>query len=75
MLPKHLTSMNIGRFDQCPISPLSLKAIKDAGYEKMTVVQEATLPVILKGLFVYDLRRRVSELKLYLVCIHRFFSD
>ncbi|RVX10073.1 hypothetical protein VitviT2T_023778 [Vitis vinifera] len=37
------------RFDQCPISPLSLKAIKDAGYEKMTVVQEATLPVILKG--------------------------
>ncbi|GAV70822.1 DEAD domain-containing protein/Helicase_C domain-containing protein [Cephalotus follicularis] len=37
------------RFDQCTVSPLSLKAIKDAGYEKMTVVQEATLPVILKG--------------------------
>ncbi|GAB4861602.1 hypothetical protein Ancab_036795 [Ancistrocladus abbreviatus] len=37
------------RFDQCAISPLSLKAIKDAGYEKMTVVQEATLPVILQG--------------------------
>ncbi|KAK3026602.1 hypothetical protein RJ639_041622 [Escallonia herrerae] len=37
------------RFDQCSVSPLSLKAIKDAGYEKMTVVQEATLPVILKG--------------------------
>ncbi|KAK4411495.1 DEAD-box ATP-dependent RNA helicase 31 [Sesamum angolense] len=37
------------RFDQCPISPLSLKAIKDAGYEKMTLVQEATLPVILKA--------------------------
>nr|GEV30645.1 DEAD-box ATP-dependent RNA helicase 31-like [Tanacetum cinerariifolium] len=37
------------RFDQCAVSPLSLKAIKDAGYEKMTVVQEATLPVILKG--------------------------
>lgn len=36
-------------FDQCPISPLSLKGIKDAGYEKMTVVQESTLPVILKG--------------------------
>ena len=53
--------MNIGRFEQCPISPLSLKAIKDAGYEKMTVVQEATLPVILKGLFVYELQGRVSE--------------
>ncbi|KAL6493950.1 hypothetical protein OROGR_031859 [Orobanche gracilis] len=38
------------RFDQCPISPMSLKAIKDAGYERMTLVQEATLPVILKGL-------------------------
>ncbi|CAA0816626.1 DEAD-box ATP-dependent RNA helicase 26 [Striga hermonthica] len=37
------------RFDQCPISPLSFKAIKDAGYERMTLVQEATLPVILKG--------------------------
>ncbi|KAK1425258.1 hypothetical protein QVD17_20606 [Tagetes erecta] len=37
------------RFDQCAVSPLSLKAIKDAGYENMTVVQEATLPVILKG--------------------------
>ncbi|KAL2468858.1 DEAD-box ATP-dependent RNA helicase 31-like [Forsythia ovata] len=37
------------RFDQCSISPWSLKGIKDAGYEKMTVVQEATLPVILKG--------------------------
>ncbi|KAL6952829.1 RNA helicase [Sarracenia purpurea var. burkii] len=37
------------RFDQCSVSPLSLKGIKDAGYEKMTVVQETTLPVILKG--------------------------
>ncbi|KAF5953199.1 hypothetical protein HYC85_011143 [Camellia sinensis] len=37
------------RFDQCSVSPSSLKGIKDAGYEKMTVVQEATLPVILKG--------------------------
>lgn len=39
------------RFDQISISPLSLKGIKDFGYEKMTVVQEATLPVILKGSF------------------------
>ncbi|KAL7239059.1 hypothetical protein ACSBR2_005037 [Camellia fascicularis] len=37
------------RFDQCSVSPLSLKGIKDAGYEKLTVVQEATLPLILKG--------------------------
>ncbi|KAL8062868.1 hypothetical protein ABFX02_02G174900 [Erythranthe guttata] len=37
------------RFDQCSISPLSLKGIKDAGYERMTLVQEATLPLILKG--------------------------
>ncbi|CAN8251751.1 unnamed protein product [Cochlearia groenlandica] len=37
------------RFDEYPLSPLSLKAIKEAGYETMTVVQEATLPIILKG--------------------------
>ncbi|KAF7826172.1 DEAD-box ATP-dependent RNA helicase 31-like [Senna tora] len=37
------------RFDQCSVSPLSLKGVKDAGYENMTVVQEATLPVILQG--------------------------
>lgn len=41
---------NVLRFDQCSVSPSSLKGIKDAGYETMTVVQEATLPVILKGL-------------------------
>jgi len=34
----------------CSVSPLSLKGVKDAGYEKMTIVQEATLPVILEGL-------------------------
>ncbi|CAN6163346.1 unnamed protein product [Urochloa humidicola] len=37
------------RFYQCGISPLSLKSIKDAGYERMTEVQEATLPIILEG--------------------------
>lgn len=37
------------RFEDCNISPLSLRAIRDTGYEQMTVVQEATLPSILKG--------------------------
>ncbi|XP_019184914.1 PREDICTED: DEAD-box ATP-dependent RNA helicase 31-like isoform X2 [Ipomoea nil] len=37
------------RFDKFSLSPLSLKGIKDIGYEKMTLVQEATFPVILKG--------------------------
>ncbi|CAN6444388.1 unnamed protein product [Victoria cruziana] len=37
------------RFEDTSISPLSLKGVKAAGYDKMTVVQEATLPVILKG--------------------------
>ncbi|KAJ4749581.1 hypothetical protein LUZ62_083986 [Rhynchospora pubera] len=37
------------RFDECPISPSSLKGIKDAGYVKMSKVQEATLPLILQG--------------------------
>ncbi|KAK4379207.1 hypothetical protein RND71_001069 [Anisodus tanguticus] len=42
----HLTETG---FDQFPLSPLSLKGVKDAGYKTMTVVQEATLPIILKG--------------------------
>uniref|UniRef100_A0A0C9S689 ATP-dependent RNA helicase n=1 Tax=Wollemia nobilis TaxID=56998 RepID=A0A0C9S689_9CONI len=37
------------RFDECKISPLTLRAIKDAGYANMTIVQEATLPSILNG--------------------------
>ncbi|KAG1367697.1 DEAD-box ATP-dependent RNA helicase 31 [Cocos nucifera] len=37
------------RFEQCSISLLSLKGVKAAGYERMTLVQEATLPLILEG--------------------------
>ncbi|CAL9123261.1 unnamed protein product [Musa acuminata var. zebrina] len=37
------------RFDECSISPLTLRGVKAAGYERMTQVQEATLPLILKG--------------------------
>ncbi|XP_078176814.1 DEAD-box ATP-dependent RNA helicase 31-like isoform X2 [Carex rostrata] len=37
------------RFDEFSISQLTLKGVKSAGYERMTIVQEATLPVILKG--------------------------
>jgi hypothetical protein len=40
-----------GRFDKFNISPLSLKAIHEVmGFTTMTVVQDATLPAILKGL-------------------------
>ncbi|XP_068665801.1 DEAD-box ATP-dependent RNA helicase 31-like [Aristolochia californica] len=41
--------LSVTRFDECSISSLSLKGIKEAGFERMTVVQEATLPIILKG--------------------------
>ncbi|URD94307.1 DEAD-box ATP-dependent RNA helicase [Musa troglodytarum] len=37
------------RFDECGVSPLTIKALTDAGYIQMTVVQEATLPVCLDG--------------------------
>ncbi|RCV21813.1 hypothetical protein SETIT_4G167800v2 [Setaria italica] len=37
------------RFDECPLSPLTLKGVKAANYERMTAVQEATLPIILQG--------------------------
>ncbi|KAL3622228.1 hypothetical protein CASFOL_033639 [Castilleja foliolosa] len=48
-IPSSDSHLSESRFDKCNISPLSLKAIKDAGYERMTLVQEATLPVILNG--------------------------
>ncbi|KAI5059148.1 hypothetical protein GOP47_0002145 [Adiantum capillus-veneris] len=45
--PSYLTKT---RFDKFPVSPLSIKALHSVlKYEKMTEVQEATFPVILKG--------------------------
>ncbi|KAM0872834.1 hypothetical protein ACQ4PT_038456 [Festuca glaucescens] len=37
------------RFDEFGISPLTVKALTDAGYIQTTVVQEAALPVCLEG--------------------------
>ncbi|TYG61628.1 hypothetical protein ES288_D07G164100v1 [Gossypium darwinii] len=37
------------RFDRLSLSPMLLNGVKDLGYEKMTLVQEATLPAILQG--------------------------
>lgn len=43
----------IFRFDECGISPLTVKALTDAGYIQTTVVQEAALPVCLEGIISY----------------------
>lgn len=37
------------RFDECGVSPLTVKALSSAGYVQMTRVQEATLDVCLEG--------------------------
>jgi ATP-dependent RNA helicase MSS116 len=37
------------RFDECNVSPLTVKALTDAGYLQMTKVQEATLSACLEG--------------------------
>ncbi|KAK3019312.1 hypothetical protein RJ639_004632 [Escallonia herrerae] len=37
------------RFDQCSVSPLTVKALTAAGYVQMTRVQEATLSACLEG--------------------------
>lgn len=37
------------RFDECGISPWTVKALSAAGYFQMTRVQEATLSVCLEG--------------------------
>lgn len=38
------------RFDECGISPLTVKALTAAGYVRMTRVQSATLSVCLEGM-------------------------
>lgn len=38
------------RFDEFDISPLTIKALKSAGYVRMTRVQEAALSVVLDGI-------------------------
>ncbi|KAF6133944.1 hypothetical protein GIB67_040708 [Kingdonia uniflora] len=40
------------RFDECNISPLTIKALTSAGYVRMTRVQEATLRTCLHGMDV-----------------------
>ena len=40
------------RFNKNNISPLTLKETNIVGYERMTIVQEAALPSILKGKYV-----------------------
>ena len=37
------------RFDECDVSPLTVKALAEAGYVQMTTVQEATLSACLEG--------------------------
>ncbi|KAL0324321.1 UNVERIFIED_CONTAM: putative DEAD-box ATP-dependent RNA helicase 48 [Sesamum calycinum] len=37
------------RFDECDVSPLTIRALNEAGYEQMTRVQEATLSACLEG--------------------------
>ncbi|BAF10498.1 dEAD-box ATP-dependent RNA helicase 48 [Oryza sativa Japonica Group] len=37
------------RFEECGISPLTVKALTDAGYVQTTVVQETALPMCLEG--------------------------
>lgn len=37
------------RFDECAISPLTIKALSTSGYTHMTRVQETSLPICLEG--------------------------
>nr|GMD32259.1 probable DEAD-box ATP-dependent RNA helicase 48 [Ipomoea batatas]GMD39461.1 probable DEAD-box ATP-dependent RNA helicase 48 [Ipomoea batatas] len=41
--------LSLKRFDECEISPLTVKALTAAGYMQMTRVQEATLSAVLEG--------------------------
>ena len=50
------------RFDEFGISPLTVKALTDAGYIQTTVVQEAALPLCLEGTFLTnELREMIGK--------------
>ena len=52
----------IFRFGQFGISPLTVKALTDAGYIQTTVVQEAALPLCLEGTFLTnELREMIGK--------------
>lgn len=40
------------RFDECDVSPFTVKALTAAGYVQMTKVQEATLSACLEGMLI-----------------------
>ncbi|TQE10612.1 hypothetical protein C1H46_003725 [Malus baccata] len=46
---KEVSILSEKRFDECGISPLTVKALTSAGYVKMTRVQEVALSVCLEG--------------------------
>ncbi|KAL4191671.1 hypothetical protein AMTRI_Chr07g81720 [Amborella trichopoda] len=48
-LEKEESLLSQKRFDECNISPLTIKALSSAGYLQMTVVQEAAISTCLEG--------------------------
>lgn len=51
------------RFDESGASPLTVKALTEAGYVQMTAVQEATLSAFLEGItstYHFDIIRGIK---------------
>lgn len=67
-----LSSFFSSRFDECNVSPLTIKALSLAGYVQMTKVQEATISACLEGMnricdFFFYVSRYLSILQTYTV--------
>ena len=52
------------RFDECGISPLTVKALSSAGYVQMTRIQEASLPICLEGMLSFFFQIGFLQLRL-----------
>lgn len=56
------------RFDECGLSPQTVKALSSAGYVHMTRVQEASLSICLEGMLPFALRSIQFLFSIYCCC-------
>ena len=59
-----IQTVRLCRFDECGISPLTVKALSSAGYVQMTRIQEASLPICLEGMLSFFFQIGFLQLRL-----------
>lgn len=69
MLTGSFVGFCLSRFDECGISPLTVKALSAAGYVQMTRVQEATLSVCFEGMLAASLAIQLYFASMFMITL------